>query len=253
MSLVTNSGYETPVASAPVVTQSASTGNLDTNASYNYKVTFVNPWGETAGSALGNATSAASTPALDVVIPVSADTLVSARKIYRTTGGGSTDYGLLTTVNDNTTTSITDGTADGSLGAPGLNIPPATSSALTRQIVYGNIKFNQPIQVAGLAVITAGANAGGQAGATPIGLNQFAAVTTAVATDGVLLPALNANTIGMSIFINNQSANALNVFPNNGQTVTVLGVAGAADAAGVHPASVGKWYVATSATAWVQV
>ncbi len=175
---------------------------------------------------------------------MSSDKTVTARKVYRTQGGGST-WTLLTTVADNTTTSFTDTTADGSLGA---DVPPGTSSAMTPQIVYGNFKLNQPVQFAGVAAITAGTTQT-QAGATAIGANQFAKVTTGNADDGVLLPLLNANLVGLSIFVNNISAAALRVYPNTGQTIN----SGTVNVHVAHAASVGRWYIATSATNWVQV
>lgn len=57
---------------------------------------------------------------------------VTARKIYRTTVGGST-LKLLTTLADNTTTTYTDSTADGSLGAdvPSTNTTSFNQVALT--------------------------------------------------------------------------------------------------------------------------
>ncbi len=243
--IVTNSGVETSTPSAPSSVVSASSGSLDTSANYSYKVTFVNPWGETVASAASsNTMTAASTPALDVTIPVSSDTTVSARKVYRTQGGGST-WTLLTTISNNTTTTFTDTTADGSLGAA---VPPLTSSAMTAQIVRGNFKLNQPAQFAGVASITAGTTQT-QAGATAIGLNQFASVTTGNANDGVILPLLNANIIGMAIHVNNLSANALRVYPNTGQTIN----SGTVDVHVTHAASIGRWYVSTTATNWVQV
>jgi hypothetical protein len=52
---------------------------------------------------------------------------VTARKLYRTAGGGS-QLKLVTTIADNTTTTYTDSTADGGLGA---NAPTADTSGLT--------------------------------------------------------------------------------------------------------------------------
>lgn len=60
---------------------------------------------------------------------------VSARKIYRTVTSGST-YSLLATLNNNTATTHTDNTADGSLGAlapTDQGVPPLYSAIITHQ------------------------------------------------------------------------------------------------------------------------
>ncbi len=62
-------------------------------------------------------------------IPTSADPTVTARKLYRTVANGST-YKLVTTINDNSTTTYADNIADGSLGANA----PSTNTA-TRNVV----------------------------------------------------------------------------------------------------------------------
>jgi hypothetical protein len=176
---------------------------------------------------------------------VSPDASVTSRKLYRTAGDAAGTWLLLATIANNTTTTYTDIIADASLGS---GIPPTTNSAMTSQINYGNCKFNQPLEFSGVAVITAGATQT-QAGATAIGLNQFASVTTGLAQDGVILPSLNSYMIGMGIYINNLSAAILRVYPNTGQTIN----SGTVNVHVAHAASVARWYVATSATNWVQV
>jgi hypothetical protein len=248
MSIILGSGLEVTTPTTPSSAVSASSGSLDNGANYSYKVTYVNPWGESAPSAGSTNTLTTATQALDVTIPVSSDVTVSARKIYRTQGGASV-YQFHSTINNNTTTSFTDIVADASLTAS-PSAPSDTSSAMSAQIVKGNVRFSMPFQVGGVAAITAGANAGGQASATAIGLNQYASVTTGAATDGVLLPLLNANIIGMAIYVNNLSAaNSLRVFPSSTQTIN----GGGGGAAATHAVSIGRWYVATTATNWVQV
>lgn len=245
MSAVTGSGYEVSAPSAPTGATSTTgvDGELDVSANYLYKVTYVNPYGESAPSSASSSISSGTAQAITLTIPVSSDPTVTARKIYRTQGGGAT-YGLLDTVEDNTTTEYEDIIADASLGAA----PATTNSAMSRQTVKGNVKFNMPIQQAA-AVITAGTTQT-QAGATETGLNMFVSVNTANAADGVILPLINANMVGMAIFIQNTSATlAINVYPNTGQTIN----AGSANAALSHAAATGRWYVASSATNWQKV
>lgn len=117
---------------APTATVNPAPGNL--NGNYSYRISFVTSSGE----------SEASTPTSNVVapanqqinltdIPISPLTEVVARKIYRTTAGGSVlSMRLVATINDNTTTTFTDNVADANLGsfAPRLNT--------TGGIIYAN-------------------------------------------------------------------------------------------------------------------
>ena len=87
----------------------------------NYKVTFITATGETeVGSGCGDLNVTAKKVQLSS-IPISPDGRVIGRKIYRkpTTVGvlDVVPYKLLTTINDNATTTYLDNTADGSLGA----------------------------------------------------------------------------------------------------------------------------------------
>ena len=248
MSAVTGSGNELAAPSAPSAVTSTTTGLLDTSANYYYKVTYVNAWGESAPSAASAVLATGSYNAATVTIPVSSDTSVTARKIYRTVGGGTT-YALLATVSDNTTTTYSDIIVDASLGAA----IPDINSALTVQNIKGLMHFNQPVSFNGVTAITAGTTQT-QAGATAIGMNQFVTVTNGNAGDGVILPALTANMVGMAIFIQNLGAAvALNVYPNTGATITSAASVGSANAALSQAAAVGRWYVATSATNWTRV
>lgn len=87
-----------------------------------------------------------SSKSIDLDLPVGIATC-TARKIYRTEAGGST-LKLLTTINDNTTSTYQDNTADGSLGA---NIPSTNSSCPTPQFItvkdekiIGAVNANRP-------------------------------------------------------------------------------------------------------------
>jgi len=108
---------------APTVAINTTAGNL--NGTYTYKITFVTAQGETQGGT----TSASVSPANQQVdlsaIPTGTSGVVTARKIYRTVAGG-TQHKLVTTINDNTTTTYTDNIADGSLGA---NVPTSNTTA----------------------------------------------------------------------------------------------------------------------------
>lgn len=97
------------------------TGNVDAG-DHIYKVTYVNEHGETElGAASNTVTTDATHLQVDLSdIPVSTSGSVTDRKIYRTKAGGS-NYYLLTTIADNTTTTYTDNTADADLTGGAAN------------------------------------------------------------------------------------------------------------------------------------
>ena len=109
---------------APAGALAAST-NLGIGA-YLWAVTFVDAYGEsTPGATLSLTTTTGNQGASLTAIPLGPVPGTTARKIYRTAVGGS-QLKLLTTLNDNTTTTFTDTTADGSLGA---NAPTVSTFA----------------------------------------------------------------------------------------------------------------------------
>lgn len=74
-------------------------------------------------------------------IPVSSDSQVNQRRIYRTTDGGSIyDAQLVATINDNTTTSYTDDVADADLGSL-VPLDHDTAPVLQKVIVHRNRGF----------------------------------------------------------------------------------------------------------------
>lgn len=103
---------------APTVATGAA-GSL--SGTYTYRVTFLNT--ESGTRSDGTNASASVSPSSEVVdltaIPTSADPQVDAREIWRIQNGGSTYY-LLTTINDNTTTTYTDNTTDANLSSTTL-------------------------------------------------------------------------------------------------------------------------------------
>lgn len=107
-----------PAPQAPTVALAgAGAGGLSAGA-YRYRVTFVTADGETDGGDISDTVTVA-TPGSDGQVAVTAiptgGAAVTARRLYRTTAGGSS-FLRLTTLADNTTTSYTDTVADGALG-----------------------------------------------------------------------------------------------------------------------------------------
>jgi len=92
-------------------------GNVDDGV-HRYRVTFVTADGETEGGTISDALTVADKTS-DGKISLTAIPLggsaVTSRKVYRTEADAS-DYKLLTTIADNTTTTYTDNIADASLG-----------------------------------------------------------------------------------------------------------------------------------------
>lgn len=140
---VTNACLTAPSLGTFAAADSGSAGNV--NGTVYYLVTFrVSSTGQES-----NAFTLASAPTVTVSskqvnltnIPVSSDAQVNQRCIYRTTDGGSVyDAQLVTTINDNTTTSYTDNTADASLGAL-INLDHDTSPLFQKVVVHRNRGF----------------------------------------------------------------------------------------------------------------
>lgn len=122
-----------PGASVPSL---SATGTGVLTGEYRYKVTFLIMSGSTVltespfSSVAGPVTTASQQVSL-TSIPTSGTSGVNARRIYRTTNGG-TDYFLLTTISDNSTTSYTDNTSDYDLAllptADDLGNPPGSDA-----------------------------------------------------------------------------------------------------------------------------
>ena len=137
---VTAAGQTTPgVASTPVTVLAPVTkptgitgwtpttgGGLVDDGVYTHVVTFYTATGETdASTSTGGSIGAGNTAVVLYGIPVSGDARVIGRRIYRTTDGGATRK-LVATISNNTTTTYTDTTADGSLGA---NVPTSNTTS----------------------------------------------------------------------------------------------------------------------------
>lgn len=112
---------------------------------YYYAMTYVIDSVEVVIGTVSN-TITVSSKSIDLDIPVGVSNC-TARKIYRTTAGGSS-LKLVTTINDNTTLTYQDNIADGSLG---VTIPSTNSSCPTPQFItvkdeklIGAVNQNRP-------------------------------------------------------------------------------------------------------------
>lgn len=237
-------GYATvKPSSAPTAAMGSGVGGL-TAGVYNYKITYVTAFGETDGSSAGAITTSSATSSVSLTaIPVSTNTNVIQRKIYRTAVNNSTTYSYVDVLTDNTTTTYTDTKADGALGST----LPTLNSAHSRGLFNGIVKMSSPTLYSLESGITAFAT-GGQTSATQLSSEYNIVATVATAADSVKLPILSSDLIGLRVVVANDGANSTNVFPSLGQdasagTNTAVAVAAAARAE----------FVAKSATAWEKV
>lgn len=107
-----------PAPGAITVSAAVGAGNVD-NGAHRYLCTFITAEGETQAGAISESktiTDKTVNGKLSLTnIPIGGSQVI-ARKIYRTAANG-TNYLLLTTIANNTTTAYIDNTADASLGA----------------------------------------------------------------------------------------------------------------------------------------
>lgn len=102
--------------SAALTVGTATTGGSVTDGVHKWAYTFVTGGSESAPSPVATATVSSTSQTVPLSAIAAGPAGTTARNIYRTTAGGSTLM-LLHTLSDNTTTTYTDTTADGSLGA----------------------------------------------------------------------------------------------------------------------------------------
>lgn len=90
---------------------------------YVYAYTYASQDGESALSPTTSVTTTSGNQNVNLTAITVGPTGTTARKIYRTPVGGGTNFKLLTTLADNTTTTFSDTTADASLGAAPPTVP----------------------------------------------------------------------------------------------------------------------------------
>jgi len=115
------------LGATPPGSNTSGTGGLVPGLAYSWAVTFGTSSGETVigpwTTLTMPATADAPADTVSVSLPTSADGRVTKRKLYRSKAGGGPFY-LVTTLNDNTTTTYTDAKTDAALGA----VSPATDT-----------------------------------------------------------------------------------------------------------------------------
>lgn len=242
---VTLSGFTlSKPSSAPTAAAGTVSGSLDTSAVYQYKVTYVTGFGESLPNASAASVTTTSTGSVELTaIPVSADTNVIQRKIYRTVGGG-TSFLLLATIDDNSTTTYTDTIADGSLGAA----VPTVATASSLQNVAGDIKISRPLIHSVETAITAN-TAGTSTAAYQLTAAYNEVATASVLNSSIKLPGLHSGNIGTYVKIRNNGAQTIKIYPFDGQTIN----GGSADAAVTLATVTSADFVSDSASNWRQM
>lgn len=114
--------FATTLAPTNTMTPTLSAGTNLGIGLYYYTVSYITALGETNMSTTVNVTTTAGNQSVVLTnIPISTDTRVTGRKIYRTKVGATSDNEFfLTQISNNTTTTYTDTTADASLTGVGL-------------------------------------------------------------------------------------------------------------------------------------
>jgi hypothetical protein len=210
-----------------------------TNGSHVYTVRFYDASGrESAPSATASVTvvnNAADGKVSVSGIPVGPAGHTVGRKIYRTTAGSTTAFKLLTTIADNTTTTYTDNTADGSLGATmatqsyffgGTDTPPANAVLIGANWAASKDNLLKAINASG----------------TP-GTHYSADITTANATVSASDPG------GTSLNLTSRKAGTAGngtTLTQSGATFTLIAFAGGVDGATADHVLIG----ANATAAW---
>jgi hypothetical protein len=192
---------------------------------YTYAVTFTTALGETGLGTASGSVSPSSQQVSITNIPLgntSTPDGVTGRKIYRTKAGGTT-YFLLTTIADNTTTTYTDNTVDGSLGATDSTFRLNTTGGFLYSGTYRVLMSDQPsstVAIGGNAIpstATGGFN-------TAVGTGAGSSLTTSQ-SNALFGAGAGANlTIGGFNVL--MGRNALNTATSAGDTVAVGYAAG---------------------------
>lgn len=224
-----------------IATDGASTGAMALGT-YDYKYTFRTRYGETMASpASGPVTTTLGSIDLSN-IPIYPNNEVTARRIYRTAVGGAGPFLFLAEITDNITTTYTDLFNDSALGVP----EPIANFASTVGHFEGWHRFNRQLARSQGAITASGLT---QSTATPIGDYEYLYISVPVNLNGVRLPAINPNLIGLKVTINNTDMfNTLNVYPYEMTTSINGGVLGAPIAV---IASFSLELICNSATNWI--
>lgn len=127
----------TSTVTLPTVSAALAAGASLSIGAYKYQITFVTLGGETTGGAETSITTTSGNQNVNLTAISTGPLGTVARKVYRTAVAGATGTEkLVATINDNTTTTYSDTTADVNLGAA---IPSTNGSGLGSSYVRGTV------------------------------------------------------------------------------------------------------------------
>jgi hypothetical protein len=130
-------GSTTQQVVAPGALTAATGASTGLTGTYYYQVTFVSPTGETEAGTVSSIVSPSNQKVSLSSIPVSSNTSVTSRNIYRTVAAGTGFKYLVTNILNNSATTYTDSIVDGSLGAAA----PLINSTGGQYVIDGNVVF----------------------------------------------------------------------------------------------------------------
>lgn len=238
MSATATSGvYIAKPSSAPSVAAGAQSGSMTTTGNYSYKVTYVTGWGETDPSVASSNIVATNGTVVLSSIPVSTDSNVISKKIYRTATGGST-YALVDTVKNEVTTYTDDMDDDDRTDAA-----PTVNDAHSLQELKGWVKLSMPSFKTSAAAAAAGSSATDATQLVATASIHF--ISAASGTNGVKLPEVPAGFTDYEVIVKNEHATLATLVYPYGVSDTINGSASfslpALTSKAFHIVSDGAW------------
>ncbi|MCB9810516.1 hypothetical protein H6777_00020 [Candidatus Nomurabacteria bacterium] len=213
------------IVDAPsTVTPSIALGGAGSlSGTYRYRVSYITATGETEVGKLSGQVSPSSQEINLTNIPVSSDPAVTGRKIYRNKdadGVWGAMY-LVTTINDNSTTTYTDNIADGSLGV--VNLTTQTTGGVITMNSASAMVINTTQTAVGIDALVNNISVNNSA----FGYSALKLNTTGGYNNAFGINALNSNTtggnnnaFGSSALAGNSAGSANSAFGTNSLSVT---------------------------------
>lgn len=195
--------------SAPSVAADSAFGFM-TPGQYQYKISYVTPYGETLASP-ASATVQSSGSVLLTQLSILPTASITSRRIYRTAVGNTPPFRLIASIGDNITTTFTDIESDTSLGV----VEPEHNFASSVEVERGWTATSRPMLHPTDITLVAGGSV--QSDATECNqYSEYIIVQVPLLGNGIRLPPTNSNTRGMRLVIRNgSSVNPLYVYPND--------------------------------------
>lgn len=243
MSLIPIHGFDIDGPSTPPTVQSdIAPGNMSAGT-YLYKVSYINRYGETLAGPASASVLIASGSALLTNLPTHPLGNVVSRRIYRTAVNTTQPFRLVSTINDNITTTYTDISGDIDLTDP----EPTQNFAPSIGVEEGWTVLTKPAVHPFDAIITATGTTFADATNCSQSAEYFL-VNVPTDLSGVILPPLTSNLVGMVINIRNTSAiHQLNVYSYDptGQ----IGTGGAGNPRTLQPGT-SEEFISTNVADW---